>query len=98
LIDARASVTKLSRAALRIVASMGRERRLKMNARTFDTNGAFNYLRRSLQRARASVHRRYPGQLSAHLTGDTWPVIVAPKLLDLGCGRGEFLHASARQL
>jgi SAM-dependent methyltransferase len=39
----------------------------------------------------------YPGQLTAHLTERYLRGHRAGKLLDLGCGRGEFLHGFAEQ-
>ncbi len=38
----------------------------------------------------------YPGQLTAHLTERYLGQPQARKLLDLGCGRGEFLHGFAQ--
>jgi len=39
----------------------------------------------------------YPGQLAAHLTERYLVERRGQKLLDLGCGRGEFLHGFAEQ-
>jgi len=67
-----------------------------MNARTFDTNGAYNYLDvRYSERARP--YTEYPGLLTEHLTREYLAGYRGSKLLDLGAGRGEFLHGFARQ-
>jgi SAM-dependent methyltransferase len=67
-----------------------------MNARTFDTNGACNYLDVRYSES-ARPYTAYPGQLTEHLTGEYLAGYRGAKLLDLGCGRGEFLHGFARQ-
>jgi SAM-dependent methyltransferase len=67
-----------------------------MNARTFDTNGAFNYLDVRYSES-ARPYTAYPGQLTEHLAGEYLAGYRGSKLLDLGCGRGEFLHGFARQ-
>ena len=67
-----------------------------MNARTFDTNGAFNYLDVRYSES-ARPYTEYPGKLTEHLTREYLAGYRGSKLLDLGCGRGEFLHGFARQ-
>jgi SAM-dependent methyltransferase len=67
-----------------------------MNARTFDTNGASNYLDVRYSET-ARPYTEYPGQLTEHLTREYLAGYRGSKLLDLGCGRGEFLHGFARQ-
>src|SRR5882762_10991903 len=61
-----------------------------------DTDGAYNYLdvRYSEQ---AKPFTGYPAQLTEYLTNQYLPGYRATKLLDLGSGRGEFLHGFARQ-
>ncbi|MEO7036079.1 MAG: class I SAM-dependent methyltransferase [Polyangiaceae bacterium] len=61
-----------------------------------DTDGASNYLdvRYSEQ---AKPYTGYPAQLTEYLTNRYLPGYRAAKLLDLGSGRGEFLHGFARQ-
>lgn len=67
-----------------------------MNARTTDTSGAFNYLDvRYSERARP--YTEYPGLLTEYLTREYLAGYRGSKLLDLGSGRGEFLHGFARQ-
>ena len=67
-----------------------------MNARTFDTDGAFNYLDVRYSES-ARPYTEYPGQLTEYLTSQYLAGYRGSKLLDLGCGRGEFLHGFARQ-
>jgi SAM-dependent methyltransferase len=67
-----------------------------MNARTFDTDGAFNYLDVRYSES-ARPYTEYPGQLTAHLASEYLAGYRGSKLLDLGCGRGEFLHGFAQQ-
>src|SRR4051812_4527346 len=67
-----------------------------MNARTSDTDGAFNYLDVRYSES-ARPYTEYPGQLSEHLSREYLAGYRGSKLLDLGCGRGEFLHGFARQ-
>ena len=61
-----------------------------------DTDGAYNYLdvRYSEQ---AKPFTGYPAQLTEYLTNQYLPGYRATKLLDIGSGRGEFLHGFARQ-
>lgn len=65
-----------------------------MNARTGDTDGAFNYLDVRYSES-ARPYTDYPNQLTAHLTREYLPGYRGSKLLDLGSGRGEFLHGFA---
>lgn len=67
-----------------------------MNARTFDTNGAYNYLDVRYSES-ARPYTEYPGLLTEYLTREYLPGYRGSKLLDLGSGRGEFLHGFARQ-
>ena len=60
------------------------------------TDGNYNYLDvRYSERARPFTE--YPGQLTEYLTSHYLPGYRGSKLLDLGSGRGEFLHGFARQ-
>jgi len=67
-----------------------------MNARTFDTNGAANYLDVRYSES-ARPYTEYPGLLTEYLTREYLAGYRGSKLLDLGSGRGEFLHGFARQ-
>ena len=67
-----------------------------MNARTFDTNGAYNYLDVRYSES-ARPYTEYPGLLTEHLSREYLAGYRGSKLLDLGSGRGEFLHGFARQ-
>ncbi len=67
-----------------------------MNARTFDTDGAKNYLDVRYSEA-ARPYTRYPDQLTQYLSERYLRGLAGKALLDLGCGRGEFLHGFARQ-
>jgi SAM-dependent methyltransferase len=67
-----------------------------MNARTFDTDGARNYLDVRYSEA-ARPYTRYPDQLTQYLSQRYLNGFAGKALLDLGCGRGEFLHGFARQ-
>ena len=60
------------------------------------TDGNYNYLdvRYSEQE---TPYTGYPAQLTAHLTREYLTGYRGSKLLDLGSGRGEFLHGFARQ-
>jgi SAM-dependent methyltransferase len=60
------------------------------------TDGAYNYLdvRYSEQ---AKPYTGYPAQLTEYLVRKYLPGYRGSKLLDLGSGRGEFLHGFARQ-
>ena len=66
------------------------------NTGAAETNGAYHYLdvRYSEQ---AKPYTGYPAQLTRYLTTRYLPGYRGTKLLDLGCGRGEFLHGFARQ-
>jgi len=60
-----------------------------------ESDGNYNYLDvRYSERARP--YTEYPGQLTEYLTGE-YLAGYRGKLLDLGSGRGEFLHGFARQ-
>ena len=67
-----------------------------MSAGTFGTDGAFNYLDVRYSES-ARPYTEYPGKLTEHLTREYLAGYRGSKLLDLGCGRGEFLHGFARQ-
>ena len=67
-----------------------------MNARTFDSNGAYNYLDVRYSES-ARPYTEYPGLLTEYLTREYLAGYRGSKLLDLGSGRGEFLHGFARQ-
>lgn len=67
-----------------------------MNARTSDTDGNFNYLDVRYSES-ARPYTAYPAKLTEHLTDEYLAGYRGSKLLDLGCGRGEFLHGFARQ-
>jgi SAM-dependent methyltransferase len=60
------------------------------------TDGAYNYLdvRYSEQQ---KPYTGYPAQLTEYLSGQYLAGYRGSKLLDLGSGRGEFLHGFARQ-
>src|SRR3954447_25280141 len=61
-----------------------------------ETDGNYNYLDvRYSERARPFTE--YPGQLTEYLTRRYLAGYRGSKLLDLGSGRGEFLHGFARQ-
>jgi len=61
-----------------------------------ETDGNYNYLDvRYNERARP--YTEYPGQLTEYLTRQYLAGYYGSKLLDLGSGRGEFLHGFARQ-
>jgi len=61
-----------------------------------ETNGNYNYLDvRYSERARPFTE--YPAKLTAYLTDRYLSRHRGSKLLDLGSGRGEFLHGFARQ-
>jgi SAM-dependent methyltransferase len=66
------------------------------NATAAATDGAYNYLdvRYSEQ---AKPYTGYPAQLTEYLTTHYLAGYRGSKLLDLGSGRGEFLHGFARQ-
>src|ERR1700710_2802782 len=91
-------VLAMKLAARRFVSSQAVESRRtdEMNARTFDTDGAFNYLDVRYSES-ARPYTEYPGKLTEHLTREYLAGYRGSKLLDLGCGRGEFLHGFARQ-
>jgi SAM-dependent methyltransferase len=65
------------------------------NAPVAQSDGAYNYLdvRYSEQ---AKPYTGYPAQLTEHLSGRYLAGYRGAKLLDLGSGRGEFLHGFAR--
>src|SRR6478735_2166181 len=66
------------------------------DARDAETDGNYSYLDvRYSERARP--YTEYPGQLTEYLTSEYLAGYRGSKLLDLGCGRGEFLHGFARQ-
>jgi SAM-dependent methyltransferase len=67
-----------------------------MNARTFDDRGNRNYLDVRYDE-RARPYTAYPGQLTEYLTREHLVGYRGSKLLDLGAGRGEFLHGFANQ-
>jgi SAM-dependent methyltransferase len=67
-----------------------------MNAPTFTTDGAKNYLDVRYSEAERP-YTDYPNQLTAHLSSSYLAGFCGTKLLDLGCGRGEFLHGFSRQ-
>jgi SAM-dependent methyltransferase len=67
-----------------------------MKARTFDTDGARNYLDVRYSEA-ARPYTEYPAQLTRYLSDRYLSHLRGSKLLDLGCGRGEFLHGFSRQ-
>ena len=61
-----------------------------------ETDGNYNYLDvRYSERARP--YTEYPGQLTEYLTDRVFGRLSRQSLLDLGSGRGEFLHGFARQ-
>jgi len=66
------------------------------DAQSAGLDGNYNYLDvRYNERARPFTE--YPGQLTEHLTSQYLAGYRGAKLLDLGSGRGEFLHGFARQ-
>ena len=66
------------------------------NAAGAETDGNYNYLDvRYSERARP--YTEYPAQLTEYLTRQYLAGYHGSKLLDLGSGRGEFLHGFARQ-
>jgi SAM-dependent methyltransferase len=67
-----------------------------MNARTFDTDGAKNYLDVRYSEA-ARPYTEYPAQLTRYLSDRYLGELRGRQLLDLGCGRGEFLHGFSMQ-
>ena len=67
-----------------------------MNARTFDSDGNRNYLDVRYSEA-ARPYTEYPAQLTHYLADLYLSELRGKRLLDLGCGRGEFLHGFARQ-
>jgi SAM-dependent methyltransferase len=66
------------------------------NRNASDIDGAYNYLdvRYSEQQ---KPYTGYPAQLTEYLSGQYLAGYRGSKLLDLGSGRGEFLHGFARQ-
>ena len=60
------------------------------------TDGNYNYLDVRYSES-ARPFTEYPGQLSEYLTTQYLAGYRGSKLLDLGSGRGEFLHGFARQ-
>lgn len=68
----------------------------EMNTSGAETDGNYNYLDvRYSERARP--YTEYPAQLTEYLTLQYLAGHHGSKLLDLGSGRGEFLHGFARQ-
>ena len=66
------------------------------DANAVDTDGAYNYLdvRYGEQQ---KPYTGYPAQLTEYLTNQYLADYRGSRLLDLGSGRGEFLHGFARQ-